>query len=247
MPRMNRTTNLMNRLVYLSILFLLSDGSCWASSIHEAARNGELLELRTLVGRGQPVDKKDEYGFAPLDYAARNGHLAVVRFLVAKGAQLDQRDNLAGGTALHRAAFGGHDHVVRFLVESGADINAPTTIDGYLPLDVAILRGGPGVTAMLMAYDAERRAGTLYVEIGLNQAGDVLIDNLEYQDIADCTVNLTGGFSVKTSRIGARDQLILPADAFKREDGTPYQPTTYRPKNMEVTCLFPEERTSARR
>jgi hypothetical protein len=100
------------------------------------------------------------------------------------------------------------------------------------------------VAATLRQYAAGGAGGELHVGIGLNAAGDILIDNLDPGDVYDCTITLSGGFSRHTSRLPAGDRLMLPAESFKRDDGVKYRPSLGKPEKINVTCMKPERRTA---
>lgn len=77
------------------------------TALHEAARNGDIERLKSLLDNGADVNAKDEKnGAAPLHYAAGHGHARAVKLLLDKGAEVNARDN-TGSTPLHWAAAGG--------------------------------------------------------------------------------------------------------------------------------------------
>jgi ankyrin repeat protein len=108
-----------------------------SSSIHEAAREGNLNTVIQQLNTGADVNHANENGDTPLTYAAFMGHLEIVDLLIEKGAQVNAK-GLAGWTPLHLATQRGHKKITELLIEKGADINA-TTEDGFggTPLDVA--------------------------------------------------------------------------------------------------------------
>ena len=82
------------------------------SSAHEAARDGRVDTLRTLVRQLGPEAALlaiDELGWCPAHMAARNGHCECLRFMAEEhdGMGLTAR-NIHGGTPAHLAARGGH-------------------------------------------------------------------------------------------------------------------------------------------
>lgn len=92
------------------------------SSIWQAARDGNLSQVRAALAAGAQVDARDPSGATPLFLAAQSGHLEVVEFLAGRGADLNivAPVNLAGRTyrvsALAAAALGWHVDVARMLL-----------------------------------------------------------------------------------------------------------------------------------
>jgi ankyrin repeat protein len=110
----------------------------------QAARTGDLAELRRLVARGQDIDAPDGHGATALMRAAHGGHLAAVEWLVEQGADLDHTAK-HGLTALMLAVIAGHHRVARRLVQAGADTEVtgtgPPGFDGKTAADLAEDRG----------------------------------------------------------------------------------------------------------
>ena len=91
--------------------------------IHNAARNGNVTDVRALLNSGANINARDNDGSTALIWAARFGHLATVRELLDRGANINARSN-SGWTALICAIYYGHLAVVRLLLDRGANINA---------------------------------------------------------------------------------------------------------------------------
>src|SRR5438132_13009401 len=58
----------------------------------DAARQGDLPAIKSLLEKGAALETKTPYGQTPLYLAAMNGHEEVVKFLLDKGASIDVRD-----------------------------------------------------------------------------------------------------------------------------------------------------------
>jgi ankyrin repeat protein len=89
----------------------------------QAARNGNLAEVKALLAQGADVNAKANNGVTPLWMAAHNDRLVVVKFLIAKGADVNAQTP-DGQTALNTAAFWGHLRVVKTLLAKGAKVRA---------------------------------------------------------------------------------------------------------------------------
>jgi uncharacterized protein len=97
-------------------------------SIIDAAKAGDLDEVRRLVATGADVHTRAEdiAGYTALMMASGRGHTELVRFLLDRGADIDARTLGTRATALMMASEKGHAEVVRFLLDRGADIDART-------------------------------------------------------------------------------------------------------------------------
>jgi outer membrane protein assembly factor BamB len=89
-------------------------------ALFEAAREGNLEEVRVLLGAGVSPHVENRYKATPLFFAANRGHLDVVRLLVEHGARVDVRDTFYQMSALSRALLNQHRGVVLYLLEHGA-------------------------------------------------------------------------------------------------------------------------------
>ena len=127
-----------------------------------AAQDGDLKEVKRLVGEGVPVDKFDEIGMTPLHYAADAGHLDVARFLIASGADVNAHDEAQiGETPLGQVAGNCSYEMAELLVDAGADPTIPCWMQ-ITALDTASRRKrghGPRVHQLLLE-GAKRTRGT---------------------------------------------------------------------------------------
>lgn len=108
----------------------------------QAAHEGDLQSVATLLGSEVEVDQTDNFGWTALRFAARNGHADVVEALMAKGAEINSA-SATGRTPLMSAAGNGHEQVVRLLADSGADVMAHDK-DGMTAYDLALRGEGTG-------------------------------------------------------------------------------------------------------
>ncbi len=125
--------------------------------LRNAARDGDLETLRSLLAGDVPVDAADEYGSIALHAAAERARLKVVQELVAAGADVNARGYL-GVTPLHWAAIRGPLEAVQTLVEADADVNAHA-IREHTPLGAAARSGNTPIVAYLMLKGADVDGG----------------------------------------------------------------------------------------
>jgi ankyrin repeat protein len=105
--------------------------------IHNAARNGNVTDVRELINSGANINERNHKGWTPLMTAAYKGRLPMVSELLNKGANINSRSN-DGQTALLYAAFWGYLPVVKLLLNRGANINVRSGF-GYNALMLAVI------------------------------------------------------------------------------------------------------------
>jgi|TARA_B110000503_G_C6778773_1_gene262412 ankyrin repeat protein len=72
-----------------------------AMDLHDAAGDGDVVTIRTLVAQGADVEAVDDDGDRPLHVAALEGHVEAVKTLVELTHPADtSRSNLASALAL---------------------------------------------------------------------------------------------------------------------------------------------------
>lgn len=89
--------------------------------LHDAALDGPVEQVMTLLADGADVATTDRQGFTPLHFACQQYRAEVVEVLLDAGAQVDPVT--LGNTPLLRAVFNakGDPSIVRRLVRTGAD------------------------------------------------------------------------------------------------------------------------------
>jgi ankyrin repeat protein len=139
------------------ILILALSHIGWASSIHQAATEGELEEVKKLlIENSNLINTPDNTGRSPLHSAAYAGKTDVVRYLIEMGADLSARTN-SGSTPLHGAAFYGHREAAFLLIDNGIDVNIANDF-GYTPLLSASAGGHLAIVQKLIQAGADKNA-----------------------------------------------------------------------------------------
>jgi len=128
-----------------------------APSVHEASRNKQLAEVRSLVN-GDPklINAVDADGRTPLHWAASSGSFEIASFLIDKNAKVDEPDN-SGWTPLHIAVSAGREDIVRYLVGAYANVNA-TNDKGLTPLHYAASKSHIDIGKFLIKQGANINA-----------------------------------------------------------------------------------------
>ncbi len=94
-----------------------------AKTIHEAARDGKLWEVKRFVKLGVNINAKEEQGRTVLHFAATKNHLEIVSYLIACNADIEVEDNDKQTPCLW-AVSRGHLKIVEFFVNKKANLNA---------------------------------------------------------------------------------------------------------------------------
>jgi len=139
----------------LSLLILTSTVLTGCMSIHTAAREGNLKEVRRQLAWGVNVNRRHFYTRDTLLIeAAANGHLDVVKLLIENGADVNLKGEAWYGP-LHAAASKGYIEVVKILLENGADVNI---FQQNKPLHNVAMNGHIEVAEILLAHGADINA-----------------------------------------------------------------------------------------
>ncbi len=131
--------------------------------VHEAARDGDLNSLRTLIRDNRElINRKTNKSLAPLHLAVTGGHFEATKFLVESGADI----NLMGmdfkpRTPLMLAAEKGDRKTVEFLLEKGAD---PHILTGEGNNVLYSAREHPDIFKLLMGHKVNLRTINMYGE-----------------------------------------------------------------------------------
>jgi ankyrin repeat protein len=89
------------------------------SPLHEAARNGDVSQAKTLLDAGADLNARDEHlRSTPLAWAARFGQVEMVKFLLRHGAPARLPDDPEWATPHAWASKRGHQEIARLLEQS---------------------------------------------------------------------------------------------------------------------------------
>jgi len=146
----------MNKAFGVSLTFLLIlsfTGTVMAGEIHEAAGNGDLMKVKSLVkGNYACINSRDGAGMTPLGRAAAGNHINVIRFIISKNIDVNGTDG-KGQTPLHYAAANGMKDAAAVLFSCGAMANIKDG-DGQTPLHKAAAHGMNEMTEILLKNGA---------------------------------------------------------------------------------------------
>lgn len=141
-----------------------------ASELHDAARSGDLAQVRHFLDSGANLEDRDQAQQTPLLAAALTGQTAVVEELIERGANVMARND-RGLTPLHAAAYGGDLNAVRLLVEAGAAVNDADDKFKVTPLIVAAEENHIDIVQFLLDHGADINLQERHHYTALTRAG----------------------------------------------------------------------------
>ena len=122
------------------------------SELRDAAEQGDIDAVLSLLARGADADKAGEEGRNAVINAAWRGRQQIIQLLLDRGVTTELRDD-AGRTPLMWAAINGHKDIIGLLIESGANPNQ-TDNDGSSALIRAAWNGHTSVVKSLIGAGA---------------------------------------------------------------------------------------------
>jgi uncharacterized protein len=141
--------------VVAALVIIFGGGAlAYAGPLHDAARDGDLQQVRQLIGQGADMNAPGDNGEPPLILAILGGHSAAVDLLIEKGADIGAR-NKGGFTPLHAAAYVDDGDAAELLLAKGADVNDQQNKAGVTPLSVAAEEGRASVAQVLIEHGAD--------------------------------------------------------------------------------------------
>jgi ankyrin repeat protein len=88
-------------------------------NIYEAAKAGDVRDVRRHLRKGAPIETKREGGKTALHIASSKGYSEVVDILIKAGANIEAEDD-SSNSPMAYAVQNGHYNVVEFLINGGA-------------------------------------------------------------------------------------------------------------------------------
>lgn len=123
------------------------------TSVHKAARNGDVDLISTLFNEGFALNNRNHYGDTPICVAAKHDQCAVIRLLHRFGVDVNV-GNRYQASPLHCAALHGHVNSICELHALGGDIEAVDE-NGQTVLHTACLSGHVAVVELLIRLGCE--------------------------------------------------------------------------------------------
>jgi len=117
--------------------------------LREAAGDGDIPTVTSLLNSGVPINPGPFGGFAPLAAAATKGQFEMARFLLRRGADVELGDGLMSPLAL--AVQQSNLDIATLLLQFGADVNSRGADWCRRPLDILATRKSSRRTRALFA------------------------------------------------------------------------------------------------
>ncbi len=128
-----------------------------APVVAEAAMQGDMAKVRTLLAQQNDVNVAQGDGMTALHWAADRGDVAMTALLLRSGAKFTGTTKNGGYTPLHVAARAGHGAVVQALLAAGADPKT-LTATGATAMHLAASAGDAASIKALLAKKADPNA-----------------------------------------------------------------------------------------
>ncbi|XP_060909415.1 ankyrin repeat and SOCS box protein 11 [Labrus mixtus] len=130
---------------------LMADSWSDRTPLHEAAYQGRLLHLRSLISQGYHVDTLTMDRVSPLHEACLGGHYACAKFLLDHGANAEAVST-DGATPLFNSCSSGSAACVRLILQHRASVNTPDLLAS--PVHQAAKKGHRECLELLLSYGA---------------------------------------------------------------------------------------------
>jgi len=127
------------------------------SRVANAAMDGDIAAVQSLLKQGVPVDDAQGDGMTALHWAAQRGDLAMTKLLLASKANVNATTRLNAVTPLFMAARKGNAAIIQELLNSGASVDTASTV-GTTALMVAAASGNPDAVRFLLDGGADPNA-----------------------------------------------------------------------------------------
>ncbi|XP_077436605.1 ankyrin repeat and SOCS box protein 11 [Vanacampus margaritifer] len=130
---------------------LMADDSSERTPLHDAAFQGRLLHLRTLIAQGFNVNTLTLDGVSPLHEACLGGRYMCAEYLLDNGAHPEQVSS-DGATPLFNSCRNGSADCTRRLLQRGASVHAAHQLAS--PIHEAVKKDHAECLELLLAYGA---------------------------------------------------------------------------------------------
>ncbi|KAG7467168.1 hypothetical protein MATL_G00150520 [Megalops atlanticus] len=171
---------------------MMSDIESDWSPMHDAAYNGRILSVRTLIGQGTSVNLLSLDRVSPLHGACQQGHTACVKLLIDHGANVNT-PTIDMITPLSEACAGGHLPCVKLLLQHGATPHGATV--SASPIHQAAAKGHTECIEALVQHGAD-------VDLWSDHSGTPLYSACTNQHLSTVARLLQLGASVNSSKDG---------------------------------------------
>jgi ankyrin repeat protein len=139
-----------------------TDDPMGRSTLHYAAADNDVAQVRRLVQGNPDIHLQDNMGWTPLHFAAQARSLEIAKLLVAGGAHVDVKDshgNTPLGTAVFHYREAADGALIKFLRDCGADPYAANN-HGQTPVGLARLIASYDVRSCFEDCPLTQRAET---------------------------------------------------------------------------------------
>ena len=127
------------------------------SALADAAMNGDLAAVRTLLNRKADVNAAQGDGSTALHWAAYSGNAEMVQLLLSRGADVKAKTRLGGITPLMMAAKNGDVPIIKLILAGKGDVVSPNA-NGTTPLMLAAASGKAEAVKLLLDRGADVNA-----------------------------------------------------------------------------------------
>jgi uncharacterized protein len=127
LPRISTTAKL--AMAMLLFIAAAASGVEHEDRLHAAAKKGDVVTIRLLLGQGRSVDSSDTTGATPLLIATHNNRVEAARLLIDAGADVNAKDRIHDSPYLYAGARG-HNDILMLTLAHGADLKSTNRYGG---------------------------------------------------------------------------------------------------------------------
>jgi ankyrin repeat protein len=188
-----------------------------AGPIHDAASNGDIDEIKSLLNIGVSVDHKDKYGRTALMVSIVSGHFETADFLISVGANVSHQDK-RGRTPLMSAR---EVQIASLLINNGAEVGKKDFEGDTAMHRLANFQSDSlaPVLNLLIASGADVNETNIYGRTPMDIADD---EGLDSDDL----------FFQQLQQAGAKSGLVLLQEKVDRLSTGTTNPTDEWPRKM---------------